>query len=1651
MRQCFSIIILVMFAVIISGCSPRGATGDNGSGGISNDDKFVPNLIDTVETEEELRRETVITNDDAGSMYHSLTEASDDSNGQDKIFTLSGLVVQGGQNTNYTLGDDAFGWTRDSETTASLIRVTLPAVSLTFDGNDGHIAAVTAYFADKTYHIAPNNNGSATHFSADITSGATSDATNAMLTVDRGNDFFGFSSNYMVHIGWNLDRVEGDPNPLTDSGDNLDRSYDINGSMLAGIETQNAHIPTRDTLSFNGKGKGYYTHIGNEENYTTIFDIVARINFTAESLTINSSNTMQCAVQNVVSSCNNSVNFLNFTTPEALTYTGNNISGGVVLASDLSVSGIVDARFYGVAAREFGGAFAIRGTEDGYYYGAFGGEREGIINPTVFGGIGNDVIASPQSEAIANDGDGLLYTSLAAAVADTSYMGDARVFTLKGVASYRNENISYARAPNRTWDKADIDKRIDMATITGSAVSLTLNDDGKIAAVMLHLNNETYISDQFIAVSGEIVSTVINDGAPDNANFARVVVDRSARFFNFSTASNYMTYVSWRLTRNADRGQTSTLLNDSNYRFDGNMIAGMETIGSDITTSGESIFRGRGRGTYGSEFESYATIFDVVANVDFASYVINLNIENNCEASYCIATPLSHLDFSTRLNYNASTNDSSGSANTGQLSGEVNARFYGPGVDEFGGTFILSGNNVNDYYYGAFGSKRGVIAERPAFVTNIYSDILGYNRELDITSQIQKNRHTSLTEASSVTAGENILAMNALAVYKNDTTTYSEHSTGQTWTTSRTSQELYTANILNPAAAVEFNENGDISGVTAYLAYETYEANNFNPSSAKELSVAINSGAGDASVAILNINRSDDFFGFNPNYMAYISWNLIKTVDDLDDRSNATRAIIYDIDGSMLAGLETDESNIPTIKTVSFDGKGRGLYGNLTENHTTIFDVKATVDFTAFMIDISVEDTMQCSDSNDISSCNTAMGALDFNVSALNFTNSDNVVNNIKGNVSAGSLSGTLDARFYGDVAWEFGGTFALTDSNSYYFGAFGSERDGIATPFMFDSVISAESVSADEAQVIDNAIILNNNAANDNIVTMRGLSVYQNDVTDYIRAPNRAWAKADIERNLNLARLSGSAASFGLAEDDSGISLITAYLNGNIYTANIANPTSSMSASATITEGAASDANTAILNIETGIDFFGFLSNAMIYVSWNLAREISDFDDSDSLTDRTYNIKGSMIAGIETLDTSISATGTANFDGKGRGTYKNISDDTGYETIFDVVTVVDFTNSNVTISSSGTCKASDCAMKVSALDFTSNALSYTDNNISGAVNTDGIGAGSLSGTLDARFYGYDEAVALGGTFALSDSVSYYYGAFGTQKDYTIFTKVATTRSDTPTTFNSNNLTSFSKNSMDDISGNIFKIKTAVEVTKNNTDKTIYTNKITDAVVDFDYTSDYVFNDYSFFLAELKLYFADKKYERTDLYDGYKNTAYIDGDGAVDNPSNFDMSLRNKFGFTSNYMALVEWQVAGDNGGTSGYGITGFETAGNKIPTIRSVGFTGKGQGQYYDLTNIANVIYFDMTANVDFSKRTVDLVTTKSCITEKYSHCSTADTRDDLNFTGALSYDAGVNTITGTVETAGDASNLKLTGNAEAYFFSTGVAELGGTFHMQN
>ena len=553
-----------------------------------------------------------------------------------------------------------------------------------------------------------------------------------------------------------------------------------------------------------------------------------------------------------------------------------------------------------------------------------------------------------------------------------------------------------------------------------------------------------------------------------------------------------------------------------------------------------------------------------------------------------------------------------------------------------------------------------------------------------------------------------------------------------------------------PAVTLRFDNQGAMSAVTAYAdkAYNT-----------------------------ITVDRST-IFGYKNDSatMAYIIWNESQAADFTDTTPTAT-----EINGIMLVGFETQDTDLPNVTDdITFTGEGAGVYSvfgadSLATNYNTSFTATATVDFTNRTAIFSTSNTA-CSDEN----CTLPNANLNLSTGNLSFTD-----NHISTDILAGSLSGKLDARFYGADAWEFGGTFALSnDSDSIYYGAFGGIRTGIKYDRIFISHID-EAIPVTHEQIISNYasidVAFNDSHINPATITMNALAVYGDSRTDYARTANiDNLAKGDITPSNSITHLAGAAASITFM---TVIDAVTLYLDdGAIYTATgSGGPNDFLSVDIDKGgNGAPDTATTATLNLHRGssdITIFGYTSIHIAYIDWNISKSGTDLTATNkNLIDSNYDIAGMMVTGVETADSNIPTTGTVTFNGAGRG-YVDFSDDTLSRkgVTFTMTAIADFDNTEVTLTSTDSMECdtdftSSCSSQSKYNFQTANPINYTDptdstikNNISGAItNSD---ADGYKGMADARFYGRGarDGGEIAGSFATHDKENnHYYGIFGT-------------------------------------------------------------------------------------------------------------------------------------------------------------------------------------------------------------------------------------------------------------------------------------------------
>ena len=191
-------------------------------------------------------------------------------------------------------------------------------------------------------------------------------------------------------------------------------------------------------------------------------------------------------------------------------------------------------------------------------------------------------------------------------------------------------------------------------------------------------------------------------------------------------------------------------------------------------------------------------------------------------------------------------------------------------------------------------------------------------------------------------------------VFSTNRTDYTR-STNQTWDDADSVQKINITRLLGAVAVIYFDES-KISKMEANFGGATYQIKDFisatalSASSDKAHNLSL-SEINDADSATLNIERGEDFFGFDSDYMLYAIASSNRTGGFTSVNTNMTE-YSYDYDTIIFAGVETVDNNIPTSGTIGFGGAGKGIYGvldgdNSLKKYNTSFAVTVDINFSS--------------------------------------------------------------------------------------------------------------------------------------------------------------------------------------------------------------------------------------------------------------------------------------------------------------------------------------------------------------------------------------------------------------------------------------------------------------------------------------------------------------------------------------------------------------------------------------------------------------------------------------------------------------------------------------------------------------------------------
>ncbi|MCH9843971.1 MAG: transferrin-binding protein-like solute binding protein, partial [Alphaproteobacteria bacterium] len=847
---------------------------------------------------------------------------------------------------------------------------------------------------------------------------ASSDGTApANINLDRG--FTDFTADYMAWVTWDVNQA----------------GYKSYGYGITGFETDTTAntIFTAGTTIFSGRGLGQYSN--GTGNITTYFDITANVDFGTRAVSLASTNTCISITDIGCTVVNNQRTDLNF--KGELTYLAN--TNALELVADTSITtagsdgdydatndsdgktltGTASAKFYGPATNEFGGTFSLQNTDSlAGYVGFFGGQIGYILTETTTTTVIADTIPAFNQHGLTGFNDTNRRNK-----ADNALAVDNLVRITRNTA----------------------DGTVTLDEISGAVAMVNFNADRDFvgSSYRLYFANEKY----FTTSGGNGSGGVFASDSTSNGGAAGVTIDlltiskqNSALAFD----ANYLALIRWDISH-AD-------YTSYGYGFAGFATAGTTPILSDTNiTFGTASFTGYGRGIYSDASGDTAYRFVATANVDFSKREVALSSET-CNASQtpsaCSnANKRPAFDFTGTLSYVAGSNALTGTLTTKgtdadhattdgtELSGTANAKFYGPSLEEFGGTFNLS--NFSAGYTGFFVGERGwLVSVNEEIATQAsFMDITDPDNPVTITTpttfanyadgfedEARFNNGTPLDTSDDV--GETI-ALKALAVQA----------------TRDANGEIITANNYTGAVAqVTYDAAGHFTKVSVYFDDKRYTGEGTagadfitNPSPSTSDGVILSS-------VTINKSGADHVFGFSPKYIARLLWLNGNNVSDIDALG--------------ITGFETDGNNIPDTPNATFRGQGAGTYSDNVSTISTshYFSATAEVDFSEREVVLTTDNT--CRADFDYINCS----AISNRRPDLNLTGTlsyDDKTNNISGTVTTAgtdldfdvddndgtTLSGKADARFYGPAAEELGGTFSLSNDSASYIGWFGTEK----------------------------------------------------------------------------------------------------------------------------------------------------------------------------------------------------------------------------------------------------------------------------------------------------------------------------------------------------------------------------------------------------------------------------------------------------------------------------------------------------------------------------------------------------------------------------------------------------------------------------------
>jgi len=275
-----------------------------------------------------------------------------------------------------------------------------------------------------------------------------------------------------------------------------------------------------------------------------------------------------------------------------------------------------------------------------------------------------------------------------------------------GGGSSSSSSSPNATTPFTSWSNTTVGTPVSLSggpssTLGLDGTSVQSSSDGAATLTLNSSNNFSAISASnaagsasFSTANGDTLQAGFDGNATVALNKSQTTVGAFANPAAYGF--EYQTYGAWGAYGNATTPAYA-------------ISVGNVSPASAIPLTGALTFTGGATGYYvdASKF-GYVTNANMVAAVTFDNRSVAFTTTNTIIAGGPGAPQLSapSLNMTGTLSYAAGSNAMSGTATTANgMSGNINGKFYGPAINEIGGTYAVTGSGVGSMV-GGFGGKR---------------------------------------------------------------------------------------------------------------------------------------------------------------------------------------------------------------------------------------------------------------------------------------------------------------------------------------------------------------------------------------------------------------------------------------------------------------------------------------------------------------------------------------------------------------------------------------------------------------------------------------------------------------------------------------------------------------------------------------------------------------------------------------------------------------------------------------------------------------------------------------------------------------------------------------------------------------------------------